>query len=490
METLEAKTSIAFIPNSQWEPYKHTNIQILGKKENCPQYTIQQALKENEHFSAEVQKSIDLITTQKGILPVGSAKFNVHTYPSDIDIFEKVEGCCTINEVRLKLTSKIQQIIRNVLDSENVLFGDFKAGYDDRYDVYFGEEYMGEIIDYNQDIAFLEVENLRKQKLLDKEEYAQFKELLPISITLETFEELEDYLNSFHALKWTSDEILQGYKDLRSGKRIYLFDALISRSVVKLDLWVPLPYEDVPENCLEEYRKKWDFEQPWRYVEVTNWILIELKDMEGEIQTLSEELSDYARSLRLDVWHYLNPPEPNILKAAKRFWSYLLFQRKTLLSDKNPQDNGNSYCKTMREQSQRRLASELALEDVEKMIVGIAPLFGSYIALLNAIKGDLELMADIMESTELEVEPTFFQQSLDGFQLRLQCYERTNSEKCEFDPVTQHQLIDAIDKLKATLDPEAILKLVDEIQNSINDKTRDYLKRINVDIQQVLFPRS
>jgi len=489
MEALETNLPAAFIPNSQWEPYKYTNIQVLGKSiSNCPHYTIQQALEENTYFSAEAQKAIELITTQKDILPVGSAKFKVHSYPSDIDIFEKIEGCCTINEVRLELVSKIQQIVRDVLDSENILFGDFKAGYDERYDVYFGEEYMGEIIDYNQDIALLEIENLRRQKLLNKEEYEEFKELLPVSMDLETFEELEDYLNSFHTLKWTADEILQGYKDLRGGKRMYLFDALISRSVVKMDLWVPLPYDEITEDCLEDYRAKWDFDQPQRYVEVTNWILIELKDLEGEIQTLSEELSDYAKSLRLDVWHYLSPPEPNILKAAKRFWSYLLFQRKTLLSrDATKSSQGRVYSKVLREQSQNNMASEMNLRDVEDMIVDIAPLFGSYIALLNAVKGDLELIADILDS-DVDVEMNFFLQSLDGFQLRLQCYERNNVEKCEFDFAVQRQLIESIEKLKTNLTSKAILELVDDIQDIINVKTQNYLDRINIDITQILFP--
>ena len=269
---------------------------------------------------------------------------------------------------------------------------------------------------------------------------------------------------------------------------MYLFDALISRSVVKMDLWVPLPYDEVTEDCIEDYRAKWDFDQPRRYVEVTNWILIELKDLEGEIQTLSQELSDYAKSLRLDVWHYLSPPEPNILKAAKRFWSYLLFQRKTLLSrDATKSSQGRVYSKVLREQSQNNMASEMNLRDVEDMIVDIAPLFGSYIALLNAVKGDLELIADILDS-DVDVETDFFLQSLDGFQLRLQCYERNNVEKCEFDPAVQRQLIESIEKLKTNLTSKAILELVDNIQDIINVKTQNYLDCINIDITQILFP--
>jgi len=487
MESLETDLPAAFIPNSQWEPYKYTNIQVLGKSPpGCPDYTIEQALEENDYFSAEAQEAINLITVQRDILPVGSAKFKVHSYPSDIDIFEKIQSCCTINQVRLQLASKIQEIVKNTVDSDTILFGDFKAGYDNRYDIYFGEEYKGEIIDYNQEIALLEIENLRRQKLLNKKEYEDFKKLLPFSMDLKTFEELEDYARSFRVLKWTVDELLQGYKDLRAGKRMYLFDALISRSVVKMDLWVPLPYDDITEDCLGDYKSKWEFDQPQRYVEVTNWILIELRDLEGDIKTLSEELSDYAKSLRLDVWHYLNSSDLNILKATKRFWSYLLFQRKRLLRNEKSSE-GRSYSKTMREQSQNKLASEINLENVENIIVGIAPLFGSYIALINAVKGDLELVADIMES-DVYVDPDFFLQSLDGFQLRLKCYNSNKTKKCEFDSKVQSQIIESIEKLKTDLTSDAIFELVDEIQDIINSKTQKYLDSINVDINEILFP--
>ncbi len=486
MEDLETRVPSAFIPHSQWEPYKCINIQLMHKPADCPTYTNEQALEENEHFSKEVQKAIDLITTQKGILPVGSAKFKVHSYPSDIDIFEKVEGCCTINEVRLALMSKIQHIVQYVAVLENVLFGDLKAGYDERYDVYFGDEHMGKVIDYNQDIAILAVENLRSQKLLTKKEYEKFVTLLEPTITIETFEELETYLNEFYVLRWTPDEILRGYKQLLGGKRVYLFDALISHSVVKLDLWIPLPYEDIHEECLDRFRSIWDFERPERYVEVTNWILIQLRDEDGEIQTLSEELPNYARSLRMDVWHYLNKNDFNALKAAKRFWSYLLFQRKMLLTKPQKAFENLTYARKRKRRNQRKMATIYSLDEVDTLIKDIAPLFGSYIALLNAMKGDLEVISDILTSDAMDVDKEYLQQSLDGMQLRLQCQSAT----CTYDPVTQQSVLKQLQNLKNDPIPKAIDAVVNFIQDIINEKTKQYLNSKNIHIKHILFPHA
>lgn len=471
----------ALIPRSQEEPFMHSNTKVLKKIEGCEEFTIEEALEENEYFQPEVWKATRFITTQEGVLPVGSVKFKVHKYPSDIDIFERVVKCCTINDVRLSLAFNIQQIIRKVMENKNILFGDFKAGYDQRYDIYLGEEYMGEIVDYNQDIARLEFLNLKHQGLITNKEYNKFRELLQKNMTIGQFEKLKNYLNEFRVLRWNPEEILRGYKEVLGKKRIYLFDALVSRTVVKMDLWIPIPYENICDYCLDEFRNEWDFDRPQRYVEVTNWILVQLKDIEGQIQTLSQELPDYARSLRLDVWHYLQ--EENYLKATKRFWSYLLFVRKMLLHPQEPPKDV-MFLERSRQHNQRLIAKNYTLCQVEELIKDIAPLFSSYIALLYAVKGDLEVISDIIKSDLVEVDKNYPLQTIDGMQIILRC----TVPECLYDPVIKINISKELEQLKTNITPETIDEVVSYIQNFINEKTKKYLQIKDINIGKILFP--
>jgi hypothetical protein len=74
-------------------------------KRVCFVPSIEEVLAERKlsDYDIPTQRVISLLTTSPSILPVGSAKFKVHAYPSDLDLFERFEDCCTVNEVRFKL---------------------------------------------------------------------------------------------------------------------------------------------------------------------------------------------------------------------------------------------------------------------------------------------------------------------------------------------------------------------------------------------------
>ena len=93
---------------------KVTTLKKSNVHPDCPYYTTSDVLEEKHYsdYSPEVQKVIDLITISEDIEPVGSSKFKVHKYPSDIDLFEPVKGCCTINAVRLPMARKILHELR------------------------------------------------------------------------------------------------------------------------------------------------------------------------------------------------------------------------------------------------------------------------------------------------------------------------------------------------------------------------------------------
>src|SRR5439155_22788827 len=106
-----------------------------GKK---PEHDILE-LRNPESLSLDTRKIIDLITIQEGINPVGSQKFKIQRYPSDIDVFEKYHSCCNLETASQDVSDQLKKIANQLKKTPNIYFGDFKAGIDHRYDLDLGE---------------------------------------------------------------------------------------------------------------------------------------------------------------------------------------------------------------------------------------------------------------------------------------------------------------------------------------------------------------
>ena len=55
-------------------------------------------LRNPKSYSKSVRKVIDLITIENDVYPVGSQKYKIHGYPSDIDLFEEIKVCCDLSD--------------------------------------------------------------------------------------------------------------------------------------------------------------------------------------------------------------------------------------------------------------------------------------------------------------------------------------------------------------------------------------------------------
>jgi hypothetical protein len=315
-------------------------------------------LRTKKDMSKDEKKIIDLITIKKDILPVGSFRFKAHQYPGDIDIMEKFEKCCTLNDVRFSFMRQIQEIIKKINETKNIFLGDFKAGYDQRYDVYIGKIIDGEIIDYQKEIAEREIENLKNQDLIDESEYIKMMNLITVVPSLEDFSKLYNMLRDKYLLRWNEKEILQGYIERRGNKKIWLYDALINGSIIKLDIWAPI------DN---------------RYVEVTNWFLVIKKGFNGKSKFLSAEFDDYIEALTNDIIVYRND---NPMKSAKRLWNLSHF-----------------------------------IKDYSTM-KKLYKLFSSFPALLYQIKGDITVIKELI-STYNNVDINFINSEINDFKTRV-----------------------------------------------------------------------
>lgn len=388
---------------------KHTN-----EHPECPYYTSKDVLQERHYsdYSPEAQRVISLITIEQGLEPVGSSKYQAHKYPSDIDLFEPVQGCCGINAVRLPMVRALQNIIRRLENEPSIHFARFQCGYDRRYDIYWGKESKGQVLDWSARIARREINNLYYQELITEQEQEAALSLVKENPSVRDFLRLYWFFRNFMALDWNTEEIKRGYKDLRGGKRMYLDDALIDKSLVKLDVWAKLPYPDMKGA---------------RYVEVTNWFLVQVEDENGEIQTLSIVQEDRLKSLRADIYKYY---AKDALKTSKRYWNYLFELEQT----------------------------PAVLRELRKL----APLFSSYIAFLNSVATDLELQERMLRVGLLE------ENAYKAFLLDTKRRLLAFAPACYLEESLNEQLAQ-------TLDEKKMLKAVDNL-------TRKYWATQRVDI--------
>lgn len=404
----------------------HQTVYSLDPRE-IKLYNGSSAFRDKSSLSPAQKRAIEFITTSPGTLPVGSFKFKAFHYPSDIDLFEVFQKCCSINKVRLELTNKLIRIAERVKDNlanpYPILLGDFKAGYDERYKVYLGRVINGKPFDVYPDIILNEFNNMYNQRLLTRLEYNNLVNLLNGNLT-ETFPRILEFFKEKRVIRWSLDELLKGYKDLPEGKRLYLYDALISGSVVKIDLWI---YID------------------GRYVEVTNWLLVSVVDSTGKEEILSEPLPEYVSSLSADVVNYYN--DGNFLKASKRAWNLAYVKRNTA------------------------------------MLANLAPVFNSYPALLGSVSSDLTVAKDII--TRYPEYTDYVKSTFENVSKRLENYKicGANLQRIQSN---NNELVRMIKGLINIKDYNSLIEnidyLIEFMSNSYNNLVKTYLdiKGINL----------
>lgn len=261
-------------------------------------------LNPRDEYTSETIKAIRTVTSKMETLPVGTFKYKIFKYPGDIDIFESIDGCCTFNRSKIYATLEIQKIIRKIRHNSDFIFTDFKAGYDNRFKIYTGFMEAGQIVDYDPFLIRRDIDNLFKAGLLSESECCNLMNLVEDYPDINKFIALNEELRNLWLIRWSEDEILNGFKILRGNYKLFFDVALSQGSIVKLDTIAKV--DD-------------------RYVEVTNFFLIKQYDRNGNVTLLSEELGDYEQSLLADVRKYYHT---NTLKSIKRLWMYLNYKKK------------------------------------------------------------------------------------------------------------------------------------------------------------------
>lgn len=272
-------------------------------------------------YTNDTLEYIHLITIDPDAIPVGSQKFKVHKYPGDIDMFEKIEECCTLKDARFNIASRMRQIGRNIKSTPNVFLGDCKAGLDDRYFIDLGSwNKENKLENYHPIRIRNKLHMLHYEGLLNDNEHAHLIKHVIFSPTKRKWDSLNDELRKFYILRWSLNELIRGFKIIK-GKVFRLEDAITHPSVVKLDLYAPM--ND-------------------RYNEITNFLVLTYKDTQGNIHPINITLKDRTETLVDDIIKYSSDEYRDNLKYAKRLWVLsVLKQNKSIYEKLNPLFSGD-----------------------------------------------------------------------------------------------------------------------------------------------------
>ena len=392
-----------------------------------------------ESYSENTRRILNIITSGEKILPVGSLKYKIHRYPGDIDIYEEIKSCCTLEDATKDIAKKIQKVAKDIKKESSIYLGDCKIGVDKRYYIKdIGEMNVNNtIIKYNAENIQQTFTQLKKAQLFTKEDFIKGIELIKMKPTHKDWYALYEFIKSFYILRWSLDELIQGKKKIGkfSNKIEYnIEDALQDKTVCKIDIWAPIN---------------------GRYTEITNFLVLIYMDQNGKEHFINVQITDYLQNLIKDLKKYGSGYKQNSLKYAKRLWA---------------------------------IASTLDATGVQQehdKLNMLVPLFSSGAAILYQISAEIEILIDMLTNIKKPPISKIISQ-IDQFKMRISyVYEQfVNSEKVlsMIDNIINNYNAD-----KKKLNKEKMLILMDNLTEMktiidiyVEEYASSYLKKNNL----------
>jgi len=367
-----------------------------------------------------IKKAIQSISVNiNNTIPFGSFTSKITSYPSDIDLLEKVEVKGSKQIAAKKMAFELSRLIKNL--PPLFLFTEGKAGIDERYNL----DGLGDTIktfDYQK--ISKELLDLYKKKLLDKKEYEELHKLSHKNITNDQYNKLRFILRNKWIIRWSKEEIITKNKILPGNVYITLKEACEMISPIKLDILVPL-------YC--------------RYVEVTNFFI--LKNKIGNKSEYVNLPQNYDTTVNYEILQ-----EVDKLLYNKEYYAPFKALRRIYAVARYKKD-----CKTM------------------NLLI---PAIRSDISKLNQIKANLASIITLAEKgyTKNEFTYTFVFSEIDNFTYRLSSIIQYTVPKKVYDDINY------ILKKEDSISNEEFIKKLEDIKKIISDiidkAGLDYLKKI------------
>lgn len=153
-------------------------------------------------------------TGGRKLMLVGSMSLRSQQYAGDYDAFESVPPASVPSLVR-----KFKSIVKTLRGLPNAVIGDIKCGVVDEWDV------VGSARDLTR--SRRKLDELVRDNVITPNERKEAETALKSDHPEKEIK--------FHILRWTPDQILQGWQEVR-GRKIALGDALQSDGLTKLDV--------------------------------------------------------------------------------------------------------------------------------------------------------------------------------------------------------------------------------------------------------------
>lgn len=265
-------------------------------------------------YTKDQLDSIKLLSTTKELaVPFGSAAYRAQKYPGDLDLYEEFIGCCSIDDVVMLFEKKLIEVAKNIKKMKLHYFSEFKAGLDTRYDIDIGSINNG-IYQPNRREIRKRTNELYNNGLFNDLEFNIINKIMNInSFNLggNEYDVVHYVFRNRKVVRWSSDEILRGYKLLDGNIILSLFEALKIKSSVKIDLIT------VVDN---------------KFVEVTNFFILLERDSSGNLIEINLDYNHldqnefnrvYSSAIKGEVEKlYYSNIYYSPFKMAKRMWAF------------------------------------------------------------------------------------------------------------------------------------------------------------------------
>lgn len=258
-----------------------------------------------------------------GINIVGSAGYRLQKFNADVDGMQYFKGITSLHDFVKLFERKLKKIVNEILEKKTHYMTDMKTGLDTRYNLDIGQISNG-IYKINP-MLIQQIFAMYNNGLFTLQEYLRITIVYQSSKTRQL--EGKDYdivyntIRNRMILRWSSNEILQGYKQLPGQEYIKLSDALKMNTLTKIDMVVY--YEG-------------------RFIEMTNIVLLMI-NVNGTFYPLDKSVpltpqglrESFDKNIRKDIekllyssYHY------SPFKCVKRLYSLARIRNDKQMLDK------------------------------------------------------------------------------------------------------------------------------------------------------------
>jgi len=257
-------------------------------------------------YSKDLDQAIRTIVDNKRNAEVfGSFVYRAQTFPGDVDIHEVVNMCCSPKNTAKRMSLIMQQVVRRIKKTRGYYFSEVKSGNDKRF-----------MLDINEPDYLDRVNDLKKQKLISSDEYKALK----LAVTTDDEDQIEiikEMIRNLHVLRWTENEILQGFKIMRGDKKITLARSMNMKGHIKIDMIAFIN---------------------GRYIEITNFFIIGYYDKNSDVvHLINTDDFNYEKAIMAQIEKLSSNVFFNPFKLSKRIWGLARhFQNKKLLDILTP----------------------------------------------------------------------------------------------------------------------------------------------------------